>query len=41
MIKLIAETAWHHQGDFMFMKKLVTEIAKTNADIIKIHNIKF
>ena len=38
MIKLIAETAWHHEGDFMFMKKLVTEIAKkTNADIIKIH----
>lgn len=38
MIKLIAETAWHHEGDFKFMKKLVTDIAKkTSADIIKIH----
>jgi N,N'-diacetyllegionaminate synthase len=38
MIKLIAETAWHHGGDFKFMKKLVTDIAKkTSADIIKIH----
>jgi len=38
MIKLIAETAWHHEGDFSFMKNLVSEIAtKTNADIIKMH----
>ncbi|MDC0393511.1 N-acetylneuraminate synthase family protein [Candidatus Pelagibacter sp.] len=37
-MKLIAETAWHHEGDFLFMKKLVSEIAtKTNADIIKMH----
>jgi len=25
-MKLIAETAWHHEGDFDFMKNLVTEI---------------
>ena len=37
-MKLIAETAWHHEGDYIFMKNLVTEIAtKTNADIIKMH----
>ena len=27
-IKLIAETAWHHDGDFAFMQKLVNEILK-------------
>ena len=38
MIKLIAETAWHHEGDYSFMKNLVSEIAtKTNADIVKMH----
>ena len=38
MIKLIAETAWHHQGDFAFMKNLINEIVKnTDADIIKMH----
>jgi N,N'-diacetyllegionaminate synthase len=37
-MKLIAETAWHHEGDYNFMKNLVTEIAtKTDADIIKLH----
>jgi len=37
-MKLIAETAWHHEGDFLFMKNLVSEIAnKSNADIIKMH----
>jgi sialic acid synthase SpsE len=37
-MKLIAETAWHHQGDYKFMKNLVSEIAtKTEADIIKMH----
>ena len=37
-MKLIAETAWHHQGDFGFMKKLVSEISQhANADIIKLH----
>ena len=38
MIKLIAETAWHHEGDFLFMKKLVTRICETSsADIVKLH----
>jgi len=37
-MNLIAETAWHHQGDYEFMKNLVSEIAtKTEADIIKMH----
>ena len=37
-MKLIAETAWHHEGDFLFMKNLVLEIvSKTNTDIIKMH----
>lgn len=37
-MKIIAETAWHHEGNFDFMKNLVTEIVnKTNADIIKMH----
>jgi N,N'-diacetyllegionaminate synthase len=37
-MKLIAETAWHHEGDFKFMKDLITDIAtKTNVDIIKMH----
>jgi N,N'-diacetyllegionaminate synthase len=37
-MKLIAETAWHHQGDYEFMKNLVSEIAtKTEADIVKMH----
>ena len=38
MIKLIAGTAWHHEGDFDFMKNLVSQLAKkTNANIIKMH----
>jgi len=38
MIKLIAETAWHHEGDFIFMKDLVTKICQnSNADIVKFH----
>jgi len=37
-MKLIAETAWHHQGDFEFMKNLVREIcANTDADVVKMH----
>lgn len=37
-IKLIAETAWHHEGDFSFMKELVEGIIKnTRANIIKLH----
>jgi N,N'-diacetyllegionaminate synthase len=38
MIKIIAETAWHHEGDFIFMKDLVTKICEnSNADIVKFH----
>ena len=38
MTKLIAETAWHHEGDYIFMKNLVTRICeKSTADIIKFH----
>ena len=38
MIKLIAETAWHHEGDFIFMKDLVTKICQnSNVDIVKFH----
>ena len=37
-INIIAETAWHHEGDFEFMKKLVVElIDKSNVDFIKFH----
>lgn len=37
-MKLIAETAWHHDGDFVFFKNLVTEIStQTNCDYIKFH----
>ena len=38
MTKLIAETAWHHEGDYVFMKNLVTRICETSsADIVKLH----
>ena len=38
MIKLIAETAWHHEGDYVFMKQLVTRICETSSvDIVKLH----
>jgi len=37
-VKIIAETAWHHEGDFGFMKNLVSEIAtRTETDIVKMH----
>jgi N,N'-diacetyllegionaminate synthase len=37
-MKLIAETAWHHDGDFNFFKDLVSTIIKeTKADYIKFH----
>lgn len=37
-MKLIAETACHHEGNFSFMKNLVSEIVtKTSADIVKMH----
>ena len=35
--KLIAETAWHHEGDFEFMINLVNNIIKSKTDIIKLH----
>jgi len=38
MTKIIAETAWHHEGDFNFMKNLVTKICKeSEVDIVKFH----
>ena len=38
MTKLIAETAWHHEGDYAFMKNLVTRICEfSRADIVKLH----
>ena len=38
MIKLIAETAWHHEGDFSFMKNLVENICRERTvDIVKMH----
>jgi N,N'-diacetyllegionaminate synthase len=36
-ISIIAETAWHHEGDFEFMKNLVFEICNTETDIVKLH----
>lgn len=37
-IKLIAETAWHHDGDFDFFKSLVKAIScKTKAHYVKLH----
>ena len=37
-MKLIAETAWHHEGDFGFFKRLVKSLTmESNADIVKIH----
>lgn len=35
--KLIAETAWHHQGDEEFMLSLVESLCVSRADCIKIH----
>lgn len=38
MVKLIAETAWHHDGDYSFMESLVNELIDySKADIIKLH----
>lgn len=37
-MKTIAETAWHHQGDFNFMVNLIENLCiNTKADIIKMH----
>ena len=36
--KLIAETAWHHDGDNSFMNDLIQKIiTKSKSDIIKMH----
>ena len=38
MIKLIAETAWHHDGDYEFMANLIDLIVKSpGEDIVKLH----
>lgn len=38
MIKFIAETAWHHEGDFYFMQDLVERLCnETEVNIIKMH----
>lgn len=37
LIRLIAETAFHHQGDVDFLKGLLRSGAKAGADILKIH----
>lgn len=37
-IKLIAETAWHHEGNEAFMNNLLTSIIEqTRSDILKMH----
>jgi len=37
-MKLIAETAWHHQGDYNYLNELITKIVtKSKADIVKMH----
>ncbi len=36
-IKLIAETAAHHGGDYDFMLDLIDAINQSNADIVKVH----
>lgn len=38
MTRLIAETAWHHEGDYPFMKDLVSRICnESDANIVKMH----
>jgi len=36
-MKVIAETAWHHEGDVEFMKDLAKSIKESKADIAKFH----
>jgi len=36
-MKLIAETSWHHEGDFNFMKDLLRALINSKVDIIKMH----
>jgi N,N'-diacetyllegionaminate synthase len=35
--KLIAETAWHYQGEYDYMQKLIHTLCKSKTDWIKIH----
>lgn len=38
MTQLIAETAWHHEGDFGFMEELVSKLCEeSQADVVKMH----
>ena len=36
-IKLIGETAWHHEGDFQYMNTLIDHLIDSPVDIIKVH----
>ena len=36
-MKLIAETAWHHEGDVNFLFDLAKAIENSSADIAKYH----
>ena len=37
-MKLIAETAWHHEGDYGFTENLILRICEDSAaDIVKLH----
>ena len=38
MVQLIAETAWHHDGDYAFFNDLIAAICKTDVDYIKLHS---
>lgn len=37
MISYIAETAWHHEGDYAFFSDLIDQITESPLDIIKLH----
>ena len=37
MINIIAETAWHHEGDFEFMINLIDKLNQQEIDFIKVH----
>lgn len=37
-MKFISETAWHHEGDYIFFKNLVIDlVTKSKTDIVKLH----
>ena len=37
-MKLIAETAWHHDGDFIFFKNLIQTICENSeCELVKYH----